>query len=1414
MHSDHLDRQLSKLPRFHTVKAKDDGRARYCHASTNIHVPRTERSLLLKRFAKFLMLVAQSDQISFVATDRCVSTLVTATRSASGQIEVEQSDIYAKDGLLAEFAMVIGGPACCLDGSEHTLLLQIQKPTSKHNEASVTLCLHAEHGNSTAASNLLDLALSELKPESKAGPPKERLPPGLEISQSLLEVPRPRLMQADFERNARLFPDALAIDFLFADPFGLYQRVDLTYAELAGKVNRLSKELVMMMEVLDWKPVRDDQRIVPLMLPVGIELLIGMLAVLKTGHAFCPLPMDAPEERILSLLEDMQSPVILGIGVTPWTRPAANSFVWVDLLNSDQWRESLVIPDSILSERRAPTENDVAYVLFTSGSTGKPKGVLVSHNNLVHAIDSISDRASHLPKGPRLRWFVMSSPTFDAFMLEVFVTQRLGGTLCIAERNTMLTDTESVINELRAIATFAVSSLAMLLQPERMPTLKTLVVGGEMLSERVVSKFAAASDLETAVDRCLINVYGPTECTICISAELVAPKTRCSVVGATLQTASVYVCDAESGRELAHGLAGELYIGGPQVTLGYLNLPAETAKSFVQDPCRGRLFRTGDKVRIVWDDDGTPKIEFLGRLATDQVKLNGRRTELPEIEAVLTRIERVAEVAVVVQNSATLIACVVLRKLSSDVEGVEAECRVAAERMLPAWMRPKSYTLLDRLPRTSSGKIDRKELKLIIDNDVVRNGRYGRVDPTLGDISPTVDINVRTPSPAKATNISGIAVESLRAESRISVQNGPVSKSKESSDVPTGIPFGRLAVCQALATVLGEHVTNVEGAVSLINLGLDSLRGIAFLQAMRGCGIKTLTIRDVLSADTLDNLVCVVERVCSQDRGLTVVHVDEDPSIDDMDVTKIAVDDDEAVDEFTIQEKLAHFDHHCRPQCIKSLQLDEGDIDQVLPALSMQVRMLHMATDVSFNDSSRYSGRPQIEHFVYQVPSEMDSDRLKLAVEAVIRQYDCFRTVFVPTRHPLSPFAQCVLTQNSPAAVLRRLDVVVDDDFVQEPRSSQIWTDAIDSVQICAEAALTFSRPGVFVSYVRSKDKNYCCMVLSMFQAIFDGFSLLHIREAIATQYVGKTALTDLLPVRSAVESLLSFDWTENMLYWMRRLSGVPPFRLQPGGRQAVPCPTRNLSGKHAEAHDSQSKTHMQSWSYESRLSFADLASCAAITSTSIMAVAETAWAKVLAQVVRSGNDSGEDGLNVQFGSVLLGRHDHTSLNCLAPMIATIPMQLIMDEARAEKCSHREVCQALATQHADASPHIHIPCPTLDQVKRTMNRFDTLLVVQAQGFEENKGRLDLPGFDRRANLLSPYKELDIGFPLYVELWPSLEGWETNLTLKFVFNTRRPGYEFLTKEWIMDIATAMDEAMMQVTEHSDQKFLSRRLDKDL
>ncbi|KAF4535021.1 Nonribosomal siderophore peptide synthase SidC [Lasiodiplodia theobromae] len=621
------------------------------------------------------------------------------------------------------------------------------------------------------------------------------------------------LLHSDFERRAAETPDQPALDFLHGGHHTI-----LSYAELDAAANTLAAQIL---EQLGQPRKQQEGRpdILPFYLPPSPELYVSYLGVLKSGYGFCPLPLDAPEERLRDILDDLAPRAVLGSGA-PETRPnALHPLAWIDVT---QVTQSHSHPD------KPPVQinpADVAYVMYTSGSTGKPKGVQIQH----HACTcSIRSHAATLPLSTNpdkpSRWFQFAASTFDPSIMEIFVTWSSGATLCSADRQLTLSDLEGTVTALRATVMMTTPSVAALLRPAKLPTLRSLWTMGEALTRKVIENFAvvvpttpsAANDDEHDGPTGLANAYGPTEASINCTLFPVPRGFRGSVIGPALPTSSLFVLDPSSTtpRPVPAGFAGELAIGGPQLSKGYLNRPAETAAAFVDSREYGRLYRTGDRARLVWGEDGNEVfVEFLGRISAGQVKLNGRRAELGEIEGVLAEVPGVKDVAVGVAKHGSKV--------------VEA-CREQARKRLPDFMRPAYVEVVAELPRLPSAKIDRKRVAAIAQE----------------------------------------VVEDAAAQAPVVVQRPAGSLGGAGAELFT-------LVQGLIADAVGTDAAHVQAEANLFSLGLDSLRSMALLQRLREKLDVPVSVAEILQCRTAAGVAALLAEKQADASPSTAVLLDE-----------------------------------------------------------------------------------------------------------------------------------------------------------------------------------------------------------------------------------------------------------------------------------------------------------------------------------------------------------------------------------------------------------------------------------------------------------------------------------------------------------------------------------------------------------
>ncbi|HEY0603647.1 MAG TPA: amino acid adenylation domain-containing protein, partial [Herpetosiphonaceae bacterium] len=531
-----------------------------------------------------------------------------------------------------------------------------------------------------------------------------------------------------FEDQAEQSPQAPAVQL--GDQF-------LSYAELNRRANQLA-------HYLQRRGVGPEVP-VALCLDRSLEMIVGMLGILKAGGTYVPLDPTSPPDRLAFLLTDTAAPVFL---TQQYLLPrfanldALEARPEIISLDAD-WPAIAHEPDHNPQVEIEPEH--LAYIIYTSGSTGKPKGVMIQHASLAHY-----NRSAHLVYGlnPEDRALQFASISFDASAEEIFPTLTSGATLVLRTDALM----ESITHLIQAIQDWELTVLnfptaywhelvttmsrANIALP---PCVRLVIIGGERaMPERVAQWFQ-----QVGHDVQLINSYGPTEgtvvATVCdLSArDDVESLTGEVPIGEPLAHVSSYILDADA-QPVPIGSAGELHIGGLGLARGYLNRPELTAEKFIPDrfsnTSGSRLYKTGDLVRQT--PDGS--IEFLRRVDR-QVKLRGFRIELGEIEAALAQHPDVAQVVVIARDETRgekrLVAYVVEEQRTKEQrtkeqstifpspaaageglgvrargEGLTLSLRSFLGERLPGYMIPSAFVQLDQFPRTASGKIDWQKL--------------------------------------------------------------------------------------------------------------------------------------------------------------------------------------------------------------------------------------------------------------------------------------------------------------------------------------------------------------------------------------------------------------------------------------------------------------------------------------------------------------------------------------------------------------------------------------------------------------------------------------------------------------------------------------------------------------------------------
>ncbi|MDX5565169.1 amino acid adenylation domain-containing protein [Streptomyces sp. ID05-04B] len=491
-----------------------------------------------------------------------------------------------------------------------------------------------------------------------------------------------------FEAWVARAPDAVAI---------VADGERLTFAELDARANRLAHYLI--------GQGVGAESVVGLALPRGIGMIAGILAVWKSGAGYLPLDAAQPTERVAFAMKDSRAALVVTTEEILDELPS----VGVRLVAVDGALVRMQLATAPVSAPGVPVlAEGLAYVIYTSGSTGRPKGVAVTHGGVANYVASVPGRIGFdVPGG---RYALLQAQATDLGNTVVFASLATGGELHVLPEEAV-TDpalvagylTEHRIDFLKAVPSH-LAALASVAGAEGVLPARSLVLGGEAASPELVREL-----VERAGEAAVFNHYGPTETTIGVAT------TRLSADDAGVGLVPVgntrfYVLD-EALRPVPVGVAGELYVAGAQLARGYVQRPGLTAERFVANPFEPgvRMYRTGDRAR--WTADG--RVVFLGR-TDEQVKVRGYRIELGEVQSVAAAYPLVAQAVVVaradVPGETRLVAYVVADDPDEDSSKLPSAVREFVGRRLPEHMVPSAVVVLDELPLTGNGKLDRKAL--------------------------------------------------------------------------------------------------------------------------------------------------------------------------------------------------------------------------------------------------------------------------------------------------------------------------------------------------------------------------------------------------------------------------------------------------------------------------------------------------------------------------------------------------------------------------------------------------------------------------------------------------------------------------------------------------------------------------------
>lgn len=525
-----------------------------------------------------------------------------------------------------------------------------------------------------------------------------------------------------FEIQAKKHPENVAV--IFEDEAICYRELNIRANQLAHKLRELGV---------------NSETLVGLFVERSVDIVVGILAILKAGGVYVPMDPDYPQDRLEFMAEDADLQVLLCHSATKDKIPkCVAQIIDMDSESVDLAQEST----ENLSHIAGP--DDLAYIIYTSGSTGTPKGVCVEHRNVVrlfYATENVYQFDSDDV------WTLFHSYGFDFSVWEIWGALIYGGTLIVVPYMTTRTPAlfYNLLKEKKVtVLNQTPSAFYQLIQHEEiikadtkdLSALRWVIFGGEALKP---AKLKSWFDLHTDRYPTLVNMYGITETTVHVTMHIIrAEDTLCNTnnIGIPISDLQTFIMD-EQQQLCPIGIAGELFVGGMGVTRGYLNRSELTAERYIPNPFSNnpdaRLYRTGDLCRWLPDQN----IEYLGRIDT-QVKIRGFRIECGEVEKHLLEYSCIEQVVVDVRGEEIeqqLVAWVVVSDTEiQNISSLRNELRIFLRSRLPHWMVPARFVFVDELPLTPSGKVDRRSLPEPSSDDIGLMTTY---------IAPESDVEIK-----------------------------------------------------------------------------------------------------------------------------------------------------------------------------------------------------------------------------------------------------------------------------------------------------------------------------------------------------------------------------------------------------------------------------------------------------------------------------------------------------------------------------------------------------------------------------------------------------------------------------------------------------------------------------------------------
>jgi len=546
-----------------------------------------------------------------------------------------------------------------------------------------------------------------------------------EFNQTETDYPKDKTIVDLFEDQVVKYPDNIAV---------VFEDKKLTYTELNEKANQLGSYLK------DHYNVNPDN-LIGIKLDKSEMMIVAILGVLKSGGAYVPIDSDYPQERIDFIKKDSNSKLIIDDDVLE-----------LFYVSQEQYAKSNI-------QQNASPEN-LAYVIYTSGTTGKPKGVMVEHKNVVNLIDS-QTRQFGINESEKI--LQSSNYSFDASVEQIFLALLNGAGLYLIPKEKLMDELElqAFIYQNKITHFHSVPSIVQKVKPDSKFDLKRVISGGETCPKTLADSWTGFCDF--------YNEYGPTETTVTSIEFRNDPNTSFSI-GKPIYNTQVYILD-EVLNPLPIGAVGKIYISGDGITRGYLNQPDLTAEKFINNPfiAGTRMYDTGDLGRFLPNGN----IEFFGR-KDNQVKIRGFRIELGEIDNAFLSLENISQAFTLIneqEEDKFIVSYVVGNAINLN------QLRDQLRLFLPEYMIPKHIIIVDEMPLTSNGKIDKNALLQV--NAVIETTEYlapeSALEKLLVETAATVLNTEKLGLLDNFYNVGGDSIKSIQLISKLKQKGYKIS---------------------------------------------------------------------------------------------------------------------------------------------------------------------------------------------------------------------------------------------------------------------------------------------------------------------------------------------------------------------------------------------------------------------------------------------------------------------------------------------------------------------------------------------------------------------------------------------------------------------------------------------------------------